>query len=124
MACLQPIDVGDDLMMTRLNAAVVCVSRGMAVCRHGLGVVKKQTHIFMERALIALQRQRIIAARASNGFGGVALAMHCIKGHDTALQGQQFQQLGNGGDLVRFAVEGLTRRNPSRRAMIRSLNPK
>jgi hypothetical protein len=45
---------------TRLNAAVITINCGMRLQRRGR-IVEKRFYVFMQRALIALQRQGVIA---------------------------------------------------------------
>jgi hypothetical protein len=60
----------------------------------------------MQRALVSLQRQRIVAALMDNLPSDRALAVECIGGHDRTFQRQHLQQLRYCGDLVRFGIRG------------------
>ena len=54
----------------------------------------------MELSLILLHRQHVIGPAVHDLLGNLPLATHGVNGHDAALQIQQVQQLGNGGDLI------------------------
>ena len=75
-------------------------------CRHNLavGVVEQHRHVVIQRLLIALQRQRVVAALIDDLLGDGPLAVQCIGGDDGALQRQHGEQLGHGCDLVRFVI--------------------
>ena len=57
-------------------------------------IIEKQDHIVIQRALIAFQRQRVVALLIDDLLGNAALAAECIRGHDGALQGQHAEQFG------------------------------
>src|SRR3954464_15783571 len=56
-------------------------------------------------AVIGLQRQEIVSTLRSDPRGNVLLAPHRVERHDGAVEMQGIEQLGNGGDLVRLAVD-------------------
>ena len=60
----------------------------------------------MQRALVALQRQDIVAALIDDLLGDVALAVERVDGHDRALEREHLQQLRHRGDLVGLGVGG------------------
>ena len=67
---------------------------------------KKQPDVIMQRALISLQRQRVVAALIDNPLSDRTLAVERIGGHDRTLQRRHLQQLRYRGDLVRFGIRG------------------
>ena len=68
--------------------------------------MEKPDDIVMQRALVALQCQGIVAALLDDLLGDRALAVERIGGHDRAFQRQHGQQLRHRGDLVGFGVSG------------------
>src|SRR4051794_27097921 len=56
-------------------------------------------------AVIGLQRQEIVGALRPDPRGNVLLASHRIERHDSAVEMQGIEQLGDSGDLVRLAVD-------------------
>src|SRR3954452_40762 len=56
-------------------------------------------------AVIGLQRQEIVGALGPDPRGNVLLASHRVERHDGALEMQGVEQLRDGGDLVRLAVD-------------------
>ena len=60
----------------------------------------------MQRALIAFQRQHVVAALIDDLPGNLALTVERISGHDGAFEGQHLQQLRHRGDLVRLGLGG------------------
>ena len=69
----------------------------------GLGV--------MQRTLVALQRQRVVAFLIYDLLRDGTLAVERVGGHDGALQRQQFQQLRHRSDLVGLGVGGYLRQH-------------
>ena len=71
----------------------------------GMGrVVEKQPDIVMQRALISLQSQHVIATLGDYLRGDGALAIERVGGHDRALEGDHLQQFWHRGDLVRLLL--------------------
>ena len=68
----------------------------------GRQVGKEQRHIVVELAWIGLERQQIIGVLVYNELGDGGLAADGSEGDQAASQIQRPQQLGNGGDCVRF----------------------
>ena len=60
----------------------------------------------MERLLIALERQRVVAALAHNLAGDRALAIERVRCDNRALQGQKLEKFRNSRDLIGFAIHG------------------
>jgi hypothetical protein len=60
------------------------------------------THLLMQRGLVALDREQVVALLDDLG-GNLALAAHGVDAHQQALDVQGFEQLRNGGDLVALA---------------------
>ena len=67
-------------------------------------IIEKQLDVIMQCALVAFQRQRIVAALIDDLLSDRALAVECIGGHDRAFQRQHLQQLRHSGDLVRLGI--------------------
>src|SRR4051794_19831648 len=63
------------------------------------------THGLEGAAVIGLQRQEVVSPLSPDPRGNVLLAPHCIERHDGAVEMQGVEQLGDGGDLVRLAVD-------------------
>src|SRR3954463_3574400 len=56
-------------------------------------------------AVIGLQRQQVVGTLRPDPRGDVLLASHGVERHDGALEMQGVEQLGDGGNLVRLAVD-------------------
>src|ERR671932_7525 len=64
-------------------------------------------------AVIGLQPQEIVGPLGPNLCRDVRLAAHGVERHDGALEMQGVEQLGDGSDLVRLAVDlALAERQP------------
>ena len=83
------------------------------------GIVEKQHDVAMQRFLIALQSQSIVAALIDDLPGDGALTVERVGGHDRPFQRQHFQKFRHGVDFFRLGVRGDLRqrlsliRNPS-----------
>ena len=104
----QPGHVVDDHRAPRLDAAVVAVDGLGAIVRDGRGIVEPQAHVVVQRRLVALQRQDVVATALQDGLRGGALAVHRVGGDDPALERQERQQLGQGPDLPMVGGLGLS----------------
>ncbi len=77
------------------------------------GVISHATHVVVQRLLVTLEGEQIIAALVDHLLGDLALAAHRVRGDGSALQRQQFQGLRHGDDLVRFVANSkLTQNQP------------
>ncbi len=65
MVLLQPRDIGAQGRSSGFNSAVVAIDKCGSCRRAGLRIVEETPHIVMQRALVALQRQDVITARAA-----------------------------------------------------------
>ena len=65
----------------------------------------------MQCALVAFQRQRIVAALIDDLLSDRTLAVERIGGHDRAFQRQHLQQLRHRGDLVRLGIRSNLRQH-------------
>jgi GT2 family glycosyltransferase len=74
----------------------------------------EQADIGMQRSLVALQRQHVIAALIDDLLGDGALAVERVGGNDRALQAEHAEQLGHGGDLFSLKCRPF-RQNPKMR---------
>lgn len=109
----EPGDVVDDCGPARLDPAVVAVDRLRHIVGRGLWIVEQQSDVLEKRLLVALHGQHIVAAALQNRFCGRSLAVHRIRGHDAAVQGQERQELGQGADFVRLSIDlALPERQP------------
>src|SRR4051794_23269232 len=92
------------------NQAAVAVVKGVA-CRPAAGTAAEtgtfemSTHGLEGAAVISLQRQQVVGTLGSDPCGNVLLAPHSIERHNGAVELQGVEQLGDGGDLVRLAVD-------------------
>src|ERR1700749_180901 len=99
MIVLQPLYVGADRGRTGFDAAVIALDNGLGRGNLAGGVVEIADDIVMQRTLIALKRQDIVAALIDDLLGNLTLAVQRVDGHDRAFQRQHLQQLRNGGPL-------------------------
>jgi hypothetical protein len=99
---VQPIDLAADCRRVGFDAAVIGVDGGC----DGLGgrVVEIGADIVMQRVLVALQSQRVIAALIDDLLGDRALAVQRIGRHDGAFQRQHLQQRRHGGDFIGLGI--------------------
>jgi hypothetical protein len=67
-------------------------------------VDKRLLHVRMDGLLIAFQGQHLVGARGVNLGGKRFLTAPGVNGDDGSLQLEDFQECGDGGDLVRLAV--------------------
>lgn len=84
MIFLQPTDIRRDGARARLNPPVIRVDGSVAGRRLALRIVKKPADVGVQRALVALQRQRIVAAPIDDLPGNLALAVAGIERDDGA----------------------------------------
>src|ERR1700677_3734868 len=59
----------------------------------------------LQGGLVALDLQQVIGLGRADGVGDFLLAAHGVNRYQRALQFQQFEQLGNGGDLVGLVLD-------------------
>src|SRR5919202_4291811 len=60
-----------------------------------------------------IQPQEIVSALGPDPRGDVLLTAHSVERHDAAVEMQSVEQFGNGGDLVRLAIDlALTEHQP------------
>src|SRR3954452_18154357 len=69
------------------------------------GTFEMSPHGLEGVAVIGLQRQEIIGTFRPDPRGDFLLASHSVERHDAAVEMQGVEQLGDGGDLVRLAVD-------------------
>lgn len=69
------------------------------------GPIKQLCNILMKVSLIAFERQDIVGPLRRNRLGNRGLCPHGIKGHDAALEVEDGQQFGDGGDFVGLAID-------------------
>jgi hypothetical protein len=69
-------------------------------------IVQEQLHVLKQRALVALERQHVVAALIDHLLGNVALAVEGIGGDHHPLKAEHPQQLRHRGDLVRLVGDG------------------
>jgi hypothetical protein len=100
MPLLEPADIGRHHAGACLDAAVAAIDLGVGAVGGDLRVVQEQGDIGVQRALVALEGEDVVAALRDDLFGGGPLAVEGIDGHDRALERQHLEQLGHGGDLV------------------------
>lgn len=69
-------------------------------------IVKKELHLIVEDRLVLLHRQHVVPALVDDLLCDGFLAAHRINSDRGALQVEQLQQFGYGGDLVAFCIGG------------------
>src|SRR3954467_9097406 len=92
------------------NQAAVAVVKGVesrpaAGAAAEAGTFEMSTRGLEGAAVIGLQRQEVVGPLSPDPRGNVLLAPHSIERHDGAVEMQGVKQLGDGGDLVRLAVD-------------------
>lgn len=85
MIVLQPLYVGADRGGTGFDAAVIALDNGLGGGDLAGGVIEIADDIVMQRTLVALQRQGVIATLIDDLLGDLALAVERVDGHDRAL---------------------------------------
>src|SRR3954465_1732524 len=97
----------EDASATQAAVAVVkgVESRPAAGAAAEAGTFEMSPYGLEGAAVIGLQRQEIVSTLGSDLRGNVLLAPHRVERHDGALEMQDVEQLGDGGDLVRLAVD-------------------
>src|SRR3954453_13441055 len=100
------------------NQAAVAVVKGVesrpaAGAAAEAGTFEMSTHGLEGAAVIGLQRQEVVGTLGPDPRGDVLLAPHRVERHDGAVEMQGIEQLGDGGDLVRLAIDlALTEHQP------------
>ena len=84
MIILQPLYVGADRGRTGFDAAVIALDNGLGGGDLAGGVVEIADDIVMQRTLVALQRQSVVATPIDDLLGDLALAVERVDGHDRA----------------------------------------
>jgi len=89
----------------RLQAAMILLQRFGELVGHAckparLGVVQELLDLLVQRALIAFERQHVLAVGFVDLFGDLFLAAHRVHRDHTAGQFQGTQQLGQRSDLI------------------------
>src|SRR3954470_19615380 len=99
--------VHEDASAHQAAVAVVkgVASRPAAGAAAEAGTFEMFARRFEGAAVIGLQRQEIVSTLRSDPRGNVLLAPHRVERHDGAVEMQGIEQLGDGGDLVRLAVD-------------------
>src|SRR5215470_9688226 len=72
----------------------------------GEGGLEGGDDVRLQRRLVALDLQQVVGPALADGLGNVRLAAHGVDAHQRALQLQQPQQPGDGGDLVGLVLNG------------------
>jgi len=85
MIILRPLYVGADRGRTGFDAAVIALDNGLGGGDLAGGVVEIADDIVMQRTLVALQRQSVVATPIDDLLGDLALAVERVDGHDRAL---------------------------------------
>src|ERR687889_486504 len=77
------------------------------------GALEVLAHGLEGVAVVGLQHQEIVSALGPDPLGDPLLAAHRVQGHDAAFELESVEQLGDGRDLVRLAVDrALPERQP------------
>jgi hypothetical protein len=83
---LQPADLGGHRCRARFDASMVGFDKRRSAARLQFRIIQEQDYIFVQRALICFQRQRIVALLLYDLLGDGALAVQRIGCHDGALE--------------------------------------
>jgi hypothetical protein len=75
---LEPADVGHDHGRPGLDPSVIGIHRGMRFTRLALRIIEIKADIRMQRALVALQRQRVVAALLNDLAGDSTVAIQRV----------------------------------------------
>ena len=86
MIPLQPVDIGRDRGRAGLDAAVISIHALRARRRFAGRVIEEHADVIMQRGLVALQRQGIVAALIDDLLSNRALAVERIGGYDRPFQ--------------------------------------
>jgi hypothetical protein len=108
---LQPVDLARDQGRAGFDAAVIGINGLRTRRRLVRRIVEECADVLMQRALVALQRQDVVAALIDDLPGNGTLAVERVGGHDRALQCEHLQKLRHGGDLIRLGVGGNLRQH-------------
>ena len=102
---LQPVHVHAQAGGAGLDASMALVHHdGLG---HGRSLAFQEgAHIVVQAPLVALEGQNVISRLLNHLLGYLPLAVHGIGRDHHSLQGQHFQELGKGGDLVALSVNG------------------
>ena len=113
MLFLQPIDMGRDDGGAGFNAAVIGIDRGVGGCGFRLRVIKESADIGVQRALIALEGQGVVATLFDDLLGDLPLAIERTTVTIVPLRHSIFNNLGTAVisfDLASVAICASTRR--------------
>lgn len=80
MAVLQPLDLGRNRRRARLDPAMIAVDRRLCRADRACRIIEKPHDVVVQRGLVALQRQRVIAVLVNDLLGYGALAVERIGG--------------------------------------------
>ena len=86
MLLLQPVDIAREGRRARLDASMIAVDSLRCRGPRASGIVQKQADVIMQRALIAFQRQSVVATLIDDLPSDRALTVERVHGHDRALQ--------------------------------------
>ncbi len=105
MALAQPADIVKDGDATGFDAPVIAIDPLVDAHRRvgeaaGFLLARERFGVVAQRALIAFERQNVIALFIDDLARDIALAVHGFDGDDGTLDGQHVEQGGNGEDLV------------------------
>ncbi len=103
---LEPVDVGRNRCRAGLDTPVIGLDHGPGNGGLARRIIQKEPDIVKQRALIALERQGVVAILFDDLLGDRALAVECIGGHDGTFQGQHPEQPGYGRNLVGLGIGG------------------
>ena len=98
-------------MLTALDAPVVVGLRAlliMAVRRPGASAgvlaLEPRGHLTMQVWVVGLEAEHVVRFAVHNRLGNGLLAPHGINRHDAALDAQQLEEFGDGGDFIGLLV--------------------
>jgi hypothetical protein len=86
MLLLQPVDIIRNRGCAGFDAPVIGIDGLRRRAARTSRVIQEQSDVSMQRALVAFQRQRIVAALIHELLRNGALAIERVRGHDRALE--------------------------------------
>jgi hypothetical protein len=88
----KPADVVGQAKAPGFEAAVIGVDCLSPVVDRGGRIVEKENGVVAHRKAIALEAENIVSALVEDGLGGLALAMHGVRGDGPAFEIKQVEQ--------------------------------
>src|ERR1700722_9835777 len=106
-----PFRIRDDQVRPRLLPAVTSVLRSPNLVRHAFKIRLHRTgnalaNILCQMGLVVLYCEDIVTTSFHDFLSNRRLTADGVNGHQSAVQIQQLQQLGDRRDLIRLVIDG------------------